>query len=287
VQTLLHLATAVPEQKHTGRDDFDDSLLSRVGSISIGVTATAGEFFEFIGEAFLSFLRLLRGKARFRRVDLWLLLQETGAHALPIVTLINFLIGVILGFVGAIQLSQFGAQIYVANLVGIAMTREMAPMMTAIILAGRSGASFAAQLGTMTVNEEVDALKTMGFSPMDFLVLPRMLALGLMVPLLVLYADFLGILGGAVVGISMLDLSFTQYMEQTRLALTPMHFALGLIKGSIYGILVAIAGCYQGIKCGRSASAVGAATTAAVVNGIIYIVVASAITTIIYSMLGL
>ena len=287
VQKLLALATAVPEKKDTGHDDFDDSLLSRVGSMSIGATVSAEEFFEFIGETFVGFLKLLRGKARFRRVDFLLLLQETGAHALPIITLINILMGVILAFVGAVQLSQFGAQIFVANLVGIAMTREMAPMMTAIILAGRSGASFAAQIGTMTVNEEVDALKTMGFSPIEFLVLPRLLALALMVPLLVLYADFLGILGGAAVGVTMLDLSFTQYMEQTRLALAPKQFALGLIKGSIYGVLVAIAGCYQGIKCGRSASAVGAATTAAVVRGIIYVVIASAVTTVIYSMLGL
>jgi phospholipid/cholesterol/gamma-HCH transport system permease protein len=183
-------------------------------------------------------------------------------------------------------LQQFGAEIYVANLVGIAMVREMGALMTAIILAGRSGAAFAAQLGTMMVNEEIDAFKTMGFSEMDFLVLPRLLALSLMVPLLALYADFLGIIGGAVVGIGMMDLNLLQYFEQTRSALTPNHFILGLIKAVIYGGLVALAGCLRGMQSGRSASAVGSATTSAVVTSIVWVIVACAITTVIYNVLG-
>ncbi|NOQ98388.1 MAG: hypothetical protein GQ561_09500 [Calditrichae bacterium] len=285
LQTLLKLATAVPE-RDTGRDPMEASLLSRIGDVSVSLTRSTAETLEFLGEAFLSFIRFLRGKARFRRYDFLQLLQETGAQALPIVTLINFLMGVILAFVGAIQLQQFGAEIFVANLVAIGMVREMGALMTAIILAGRSGAAFAAQLGTMMVNEEIDAFKTMGLSEMDFLVLPRLLALSLMVPLLALYADFLGIIGGAVVSVSMMDISVLQYFEQTRGALNPTHFLLGLIKAGIYGALVALAGCLRGMQSGRSASAVGSATTSAVVTGIVWVIVACAITTVIYSVLG-
>lgn len=286
IRGLLELATAVAKRE-TGREAGEDDLLTRVGNTTLEMKTSAGEMVGFLGEAFLSFLRLLTGKARFRRSDFWLLVQEAGAQALPIVLLINFLLGIIMAFVGSVQLKQFGAEIFVANLVAIAMVREMGPMMTAIIMAGRSGASFAAQLGTMTVNEEVDALKTSGFNPIDYLVLPRLLALAVMMPLLTLFADFIGMAGGLAVGVGMLDLSFIQYIEQTRTALSPKHFGLGLIKASIYGILVAIAGCMHGIQSGRNASAVGQATTSAVVYGIVFIIVSCAITTIIYSILGL
>jgi len=286
VRGLLSLATAVPV-RDTGGGTEDDSLLSRIGDVSVGISRSGGDMVGFLGEVTQSLGRLARGKAHFRRVDLMVQLQEAGAEALPIVTLINFLIGVIIAFVGAIQLQQFGAEIFVADLVGIAMVREMAPMMTAIIVAGRSGAAFAAQLGTMTVNEEIDALTTAGFSPIDFLVLPRILGLGLMVPLLVLYADFVGILGGATVASLVLDITWSQYFQQSISVLNAGQFALGLIKATIYGVLVALAGCLYGIRSGRNASAVGKATTSAVVLGIVLIISASAITTVIYTILGL
>lgn len=287
VNRLLKLASEATKTRDNEEEVYEESFLTRIGSASIWFTISTAEMLEFIGNVFLSLIRFIRGKARFRRIDLIQFIQESGPHALSIVLLINFLIGVILAFVGAVQLSQFGAQIYVADLVGIAMVREVAPLMTAIIASGRSGAAFAAQIGTMMVNEEIDALETMGFNPMEFLVLPRLIALFLMLPILTLFGDFMGILGGAVIGMGMLDITFTQYFEQTRGVLSPLHFSLGLFKSAIYGILVAIAGCYQGIKCGRSASAVGAATTAAVVTGIVYIIVAAAITTVLYSMFGL
>ncbi|MFH0343177.1 MAG: MlaE family ABC transporter permease, partial [Chromatiales bacterium] len=214
------------------------------------------------------------------------IVQECGAQALPIVSLISFLVGLILAFVGAVQLEQFGAQIYVANLVGIAMAREMGAMMTGIVIAGRTGAAFAAQLGTMMVNEEIDALTTTGLPPMEFLVLPRMLALMLMVPLLCLYADLMGILGGALIGVSMLDLGIVEYYNQTRAALDLSTFLLGLIKAAIFGVLVALAGCLRGMQCGRSASAVGEAATSAVVTGIVWIIVSDAILTVLYQVLG-
>jgi phospholipid/cholesterol/gamma-HCH transport system permease protein len=283
---LLKSATEIPVKEEFG-DPMESSLLARIGDVSLRLTRSGSEILAFTGEVFLSFMRWFRGKAQFRRTDMKIHLEQAGIQALPIVTLINFLIGVIIAFVSAIQLQQFGAEIFVADLVAIAMAREMGPMMTAIILAGRSGASYAAQIGTMMVNEEVDALKTAGFSPIDFLVLPRILALTLMTPLLALYADFMGMIGGGVVGLTMLDLSSTLYIQQTISALHPIHFVLGLIKAGIYGALVAYAGCMTGMQSGRSASAVGEATTKAVVMSIVLVIVASAVTTVIYSLLGI
>jgi phospholipid/cholesterol/gamma-HCH transport system permease protein len=214
-------------------------------------------------------------------------MQEVGAQALPIISLISFLVGVILAFMGAIQLTQFGAQIFVANLVGIGMAREMAAMMVGIILAGRTGAAFAAQLGTMQVNEEIDALATLGFPPMEFLVLPRMLALILMTPLLCVYANLMGILGGALIGVAVLDLPPIAWFQQTQGAIRLTDFAGGLVKSAVYGVVVAIVGCLRGLQCGRSSAAVGVATTSAVVTSIVFIVVSMAILTVVYNVLGI
>jgi phospholipid/cholesterol/gamma-HCH transport system permease protein len=282
VRRLLDLATAVPERQEARRGEAWDPLLARIGKWGIGVVEAASDILRFIGEAFLAFLQLLRGRASFRWSDLFLLLQECGAQALPIVTLISFLVGAILAFIGAVQLQQFGAQIYVANLVGLAMALEMGAMMTAIIMSGRTGAAFAAQLGTMQVNQEIDALTTLGISPMEFLVVPRMLALVLMVPLLTVYADLMGMLGGAAIGVTMLDISLKTYFNQLQEALTIKYCAQGLIKSAVYGVIVALAGCMRGMQSGRSAAAVGQAATSAVVTSIVGIIVASAILTVIY-----
>jgi phospholipid/cholesterol/gamma-HCH transport system permease protein len=286
VRKLIKLANAVPVVNNQDKNAIDQPLLDRIGSASLRVKGSAGEMLDFVGQVFLSFSRLFAGKAVFRRSDFLIYMQQAGAQAILIVTIINLLVGLIIAFIGAIQLKMFGAEIYVADLVGIGMVREMAPMMTAIIMAGRSGASYAAQLGTMMVNEEIDALVTFGFNPIDFLVLPRLMALVLMMPLLVLYADFIGILGGMMVGVGMLDISFTQYFEETIYALSPLTFLLGIVKGTIYGFLVGFAGCYRGMQSGRSSAAVGASTTSAVVTAIIMIIVASAVTTIIYYSMG-
>ena len=246
-----------------------------------------GEMIDFMGEAFIAFAKMLVRKASYRRSDLYLFIQQSGADALPIVSLISFLVGLILAFVGAIQLQLFGAQLYVANLVGIAMVRVMGAIMTGIIITGRTGASYAAQLGTMQVNEEIDALTTMGISPMEFLVLPRMLALVLMMPLLCLYADLVGILGGAVVGVGMLDIGLVEYYVQTQTAINLTNLWIGLVHSVVFGVLIALAGCLRGMHCGRSASAVGDATTSAVVLGITSIIVATAIITVICNVLGI
>ena len=287
VQRLLTLASAVPEKKDTGKGGVRASFFARVGESGVAFVQSANEMLGFIGEAFVVLCRLVVGKARFRRSDFLLTLQECGAQALPIVSLISLLVGLILAFVGAVQLMMFGAQIYVANLVAIAMVRVMGAMMAGIIMAGRTGAAFAAQLGTMQVNEELDALTTLGISPMEFLVLPRMLALCLMMPLLCLYADLMGILGGMIVGVGMLDLNVVEYYIQTKASVGIGTFLIGLFHSAVFGVLVALAGCLRGIQCGRNASAVGQAATSAVVTGIVSIVVATAIITIVCNVLGI
>lgn len=287
VGRLLDLARAVPEKKDTGKGGARPPWLARVGTAATDWLTSSVQVLTFVGEATLSFLRLLRGRARFRRVDLMLTIEDCGVRALAIVTLISFLVGLILALVGAVQLQLFGADIFVANLVGLAMAREMGAMMTGIIMAGRTGAAFAAQLGTMTVNEEIDAFRTLGFSPMDFLVLPRMLALMLMMPLLCVYADVVGILGGAVVGVGMLNLSAQLYYEQTISSLGVIDFGVGVAKAVVFGVLVALAGCLRGMQCGRSSAAVGAAATSAVVTAIVWIIVTDAMFTVILNVLGI
>jgi phospholipid/cholesterol/gamma-HCH transport system permease protein len=285
VRKLLDLAAAVPE-RDTKRRAAAPPFLERVGRASIAVGSGALEMITFVGEASLALARAAVGRARFRRVDLLLNIQEAGASALGIVSLISFLIGLILAFVGSIQLRQFGAQIYIADLVAIGMAREMGAMMAAIIMAGRTGAAYAAQLGTMRVNEEIDALSTMGISPFEFLVLPRMLGLILMMPLLTIYADLVGILGGAVVGVGMLKVGIVPYWNHTWAAASVSDFAAGLIKSAIFGVLIAIAGCLRGMQSGRSSAAVGLAATSAVVTGIVFIIVSDAILTVVYDAIG-
>jgi phospholipid/cholesterol/gamma-HCH transport system permease protein len=281
LRRLLDLA-AVPEPAGVRREETRGSVLARVGTRTLAWAGAARDTLAFIGDACLAFGKLLHGSARFRRADLAMLLQDCGAQALPLVTLISFLIGTILAFIGSVQLRQFGAQIYVADLVALAMALELGAMMTAVIMAGRTGAAFAAQLGTMRVNQELDALTTLGLSPMEFLVVPRLLALGLMVPLLTVYADLMGILGGAVVSAAMLDIASAEYFGRARAALSLTACAQGLLKSAVYGVLVALAGCLRGLQSGRSAAAVGAAATSAVVTGIVLIVVASAVLTVIF-----
>lgn len=286
-QRLLRLATAVPERQGARREVRRPSWLHRIGDQALEVGRSCFEMLVFLGSVTLAFLRMLIGRARYRRSDLFLVMQESGIQALPIVSLISLLIGLILAFVGAKQLQMFGAQIYVANLVGIGMAWEMGAMMTGIIMAGRTGAAFAAQLGTMQVNEEIDALETLGLSPLEFLVLPRMLALILMMPLLCLYADFVGILGGLLVGVGLLHLTPEQYYQQTVSALRLTDFGIGLFKSAVFGVIVAVAGCMRGMQCGRSAQAVGVATTSAVVTAIVLIVVADSIITVICNVLSI
>jgi phospholipid/cholesterol/gamma-HCH transport system permease protein len=286
LKRIVKLAETVPETR-TRAAARGEGLLERIGLVWIDGKESVSEYLIFLGEITVAFGRLLRGTARFRRSDLLDEIQQCGANALGIVTLISFLVGIILASMGAVQLQQFGAAIYVADLVGIGVVREMGAMMTGIIMAGRTGAAFAAEIGTMKVTNELDAFATMGISPTEFLVLPRLIALVLMMPLLCLYADFVGVLGGATIGYSMLGVSFPSYFRETIHAITLSQLMGGLSKSLVYGILIAYAGCLRGFQCGNSSSAVGDAATEAVVTGIVAIVVACGIFAVAFNVLGI
>ena len=287
VINLCKLASSVPERAAIRTSQIKLSLTTRVGTHVARIWGSIAETITFVGEIAIAFFRFLTGRARFRWSDLLLIIQESGAQALPIVSLISLLVGLILAFVGSIQLKMFGAQIYIANLVAIAMVRAMGAIMTGIIMAGRTGASFAARIGSMQVNEEIDALKTAGLPPMEFLVLPRIIALAVMMPLLTLYANLMGILGGMIVGVGGFDIGIREYLNATKGSLTLTTVGIGLFSSFIFGILVATAGCLRGMQCGRSASAVGEATTSAVVTSIVSIIIATAIITIGCNILGI
>jgi len=286
-QRLLAMALAVAEQKVPRRDNGPQDLVSRVGMATIEFFRDVPLMLHFLGEICQSLARLLSGQARFRARDLWLEIEEVGPRALPIVSVISFLVGLILAYLGADQLRLVGAQIFIADLVAIGMVREVGALMTGIIIAGRTGAAFAAQLGTMQVNEEIDAYKTLGISPVDFLVLPRIVALMLMVPLLTLYSGIIGILAGLLVAATIFHVGVFEYYTETLRALELKHFLVGLSKGTVYGAMIAFAGCLRGIQCGRSAEAVGRAATSAVVTAILLITIAASIMTIVYYQLDI
>lgn len=284
---LLALSEAVPEKKDAKTADARAPLFERVGDVTLRASVSAAQDVEFLGSVVDSISAFVRRTASYRKADFRLLIQQCGVEALPIVGLVSFLLGLILAFVGAIQLQQFGASIYVANLVGVGMVRDMAALITGIVMAGRSGAAFAAQIGSMQVNEEIDALETTGLSPMQFLVVPRVVALVLMMPLLVIFADVMGILGGMGVGVWMLDLTPRLYFQQTVSAIDLSDLFGGLFKGAVYGGLIALAGCLEGIRSGRSASAVGDAATSAVVKGIVWIIAACGLFAFLFYILGI
>lgn len=269
---LMELALAVPEESDASQKTAEPSEIKKLGKISLRVWDGILSVAEFTGQSMLALGRFVTGRARFRSRDFWMIVQECGAQALPIVSLISFLVGLILAFVGNVQLASFGASLYVADLVGIAMVREMGVVMTAIIMSGRTGAAFAAHLGSMNANEEIDALRTFGFDPFDFLVLPRLLALVLMMPLLTLYANAVGILGGMLVGAAV-GIPPVLYWNETLAAVDLTTASLGVIKSVFFGAVIAMSGCLQGMHSGNSSAAVGQATTRAVVASITAIII--------------
>jgi len=287
IRRLLAMALAVPEQKVALRNAESHGLLAQIGGATIEFLRGAPEMLHFLGEIVQSFARLLAGRAHFRRSDLWREIEEVGPRALPIVFVISFLVGLILAYLGADQLRLVGAQIFIADLVAIGMVREVGALMTGIIVAGRTGAAFAARLGTMQVNDEIDAFRTLGISSVDFLVLPRVLALMLMVPLLTLYSGFIGMLAGLLVSVTIFDIGVYAYYTEVLRALKLKHFMVGLSKGTVYGAMIAYAGCLRGMQCGRSAEAVGRAATSAVVTAILLITIAASIMTIVYYQLDI
>ena len=287
VQRLLELATAVPEREGARPIETGASWLARVGLATGRAWEASVEALGFLGEAAAALARFATGRAHFRWRDVALLVQECGPRALPVVTLVNFLAGVIVAFVGAVQLQRFGASLYVADLVAIATARELGCLMTAVVMAGRTGSGFAAQLGTMQVNQEIEALETMGLSPMDFLVVPRLIALAAMMPLLCVFADAITWAGGAVIGIGLLDLNPTLYWLESKQAVTLTDVSLGIVKSFVFAVIIAVAGCMQGMRAERNAAAVGQAATSAVVLSIVWITVADGIAAVICNALDI
>jgi phospholipid/cholesterol/gamma-HCH transport system permease protein len=283
---LLVLATSVPEAENVRARVVKRNPIARLGEGVVQSWDETVEVIRFIGECLVAVAQFVRGRARFRWRDVFLEMQQCGADALPIVTLISFLVGLILAYVGAVTLRPYGGLIFIANLVGLAMVREMGVMMTGVIMSGRTGAAFAAQLGTMKVSEEIAALRTLGLSPVEYLVLPRLLALFLMFPLLTLYSDFIGMFGGLVVAMSM-GLTYSQYTTQITGAVDLTNFSIGLIKSFVFGLIVAGTGCLRGMQCGNNSAAVGVATTRAVVSGITCMIVADAIFAVLFNTLNM
>lgn len=284
--TLLRLATATTpaEPARATRHGLLSPAALRQQLHEIGEEVL--DSLAFLGDALRASLRALIPGSATRWVDLRDCLYQAGPDALPIITLTSVLVGMILAYLGAVQLQQFGAEIYVADLVAIGMLREMGALMTAVVMAGRTGAAYAAQLGTMQGNEEVDAITTLGLSPMEFLVAPRMLALVATMPVLVIYADLLGILGGGIVAGGM-GISALQYLSQLENAFSFTHAFVGLGKGLLFAFLIALAGCRAGMGAGRNAAAVGRATTEAVVTAVVYLIVADAGMNILFQQLGI
>ena len=276
LEKLLDLARAAP-QATTPRTATRPAMTARIGTLVLDGAGEVKAFVDLLGEVLLFVPRFIAARARIRRSDLIDVLADSSSRALVIVATVNVLMGAILAFVGAVQLKAFGAGIYVANLVGIASVRELTPIITAIVLAGRTGASFAARIATMQGNEEIDALTTLGISPVEFLVLPRVVALSLLMPLLYVYGCAFALLGGLLVAMPILDMSPTAYIAQTQQAIAGANFAIGALKALVFGGLVALVGCHYGLRAPRSAAGVGAATTGAVVTSIIGVIVLDAV----------
>jgi phospholipid/cholesterol/gamma-HCH transport system permease protein len=241
-------------------------ILDQLGTAAMRVFAEVRTLFAFVGEFTIANMRVLARPKSANWRELWPIMERAGADALPIVALISFLVGLVSAAQAAAQLERYGANVFVADLVGLSMVRELGPLMTAIVVTGRSGAAFAAHIGSMKVNEEIDALRTMGFGQMRFLVLPRVIGLLLMMPLLVLFADALGILGGMVVGVTRLDLSAVAYMNRIAAAVPAWDLGMGLFKSSLFAIAIAVISCQQGLATSGGASEVGRRTTGAVVG---------------------
>lgn len=266
--------------------DRSENFLVTVGSAAQDSLKKVRGLTHFVGEAVLSAIKHAKRPDKFRWRDCLDEMQQCGAMALPIVSLISLLVGLIMAYQAAVQLRQFGADIYVADLVGLSVVREMGPMMAAIIMAGRTGAAFAATLANMKANEEIDALEVLGIAAVDFLVLPRLVALGIMMPLLALYANCLGILGGMIVSAGILDIPPAAYWVETQSIIDLSDVSTGLFKALAFGLLIGVAGCLRGLEAERSAAGVGRAATSAVVTGILFIIVADAIFAVAFNALG-
>jgi len=264
-----------------------DSFVTTVGRATQDVLGKVRQILQFVGECVLAAQQLARHPRKFRWRDCVEEMQQCGAMALPIVSLVSLLVGVTLAYTGAIVLRQYGGDIYIADLIGLSMVREMGAVMTAVVLAGRTGAAFAATLGNMKANEEIDALETLGIRPVQFLVLPRLLALGVMMPLLALYANAIGILGGIIVAFGLLGIPPTAFWVEMLTIVDLSDIASGVIKAIAFGFIIGLAGCLRGLQADRSAAGVGRAATSAVVTALLLLIIADAIFAVLFNALGI
>lgn len=263
------------------------ALIIAIGENSLKTWQKACDLTAFLGEVILTLARLPTSRHQVRLISFIAQLEQVGLNALPIVGLISFLVGVILTFQGADQLKRLGAEIYTVNLVGISVLREIGILLTAIVVAGRSGSAFTAQIGSMKLNQEIDALETMGLSPLIFLVLPRIFALVVIMPFLTFFADMMGLLGGALMSDLSLGIPIPLFLSRLKLALTPWTFWIGIIKAPVFGFMIGLVGCFEGLAVKGGAESVGRHTTKSVVESIFLVIVADALFSVLFTVLGI
>lgn len=285
LETVRANDTMDPEPPETGNAFV--AVVERVGKATYHFGAEARDLVNFLGHSVLVLGRSIRHPGKVRLTPLVHHIEQAGLNAVPIVGLISFLIGVVLAFQGAEQLEKFGAQIFTVNIVAQGVLREMGVLLTAIMLAGRSGSAFTAQIGTMKVREEVDAMQTIGLDPMEILVLPRLWALVIVLPLLTFFANVMGLLGGAIMATIALDVTFFQFARQLSGAVTMWTFWIGLIKAPIFGFIIGLVGCYEGMRVTGSAESVGRMTTRSVVESIFLVIVLDALFSILFAAIGI
>ena len=271
---------------HSGHTGWQDMVIN-VGRVSVEALKEGRDLLNFLGLVTAVFWRSVLQPRRFRPKALITQMEQTGLDALLIVGLLQFLIGVVLAYLMADQFRKFGAEVFTVNLIGLTILQEAAVLITAILLAGRSGSAFTAQIGTMRVNEEIDAMQTLGLDPIEVLVLPRVLALMITLPLLTFFADICGLLGGALATVTALDISFAQFLRQLQDVVGPRDFMIGMVKAPVHAVIIALVGCYEGLKVERSAESVGRMTTKSVVESIVLVILATAVFAIIFSILGI
>ena len=262
-------------------------FVARIGEVTLGLLARGYQILGFVGLVSLTALRLVRRPGRIRLTATVAEMEQTGVNALPIVGMLSFLIGVVIAYQGADQLRRFGAEIYTVDLLGVGILRELGVLMTAIIVAGRSGSAFTAQIGTMQVNEEIDAMRTLGLDPVEVLVIPRLVGLLLTLPLLTVFANLTGLLGGCLMAWGALGITISQFVGELQYAINARTFWIGVIKAPFFAIIIAAIGCYEGFRVSRSAESVGRLTTLSVVELIFFVIVTDAIFSVVFSMLGI
>lgn len=261
------------------------AIVERVGVATFEFFAEAKALISFYGMTVIAYLDVIRRPRSLRMISLVNQIEQSGLNAIPIVCLLSFLIGIVIAYVGADQLRRFGAEIFTVNLLGVIMLREIGVLLTAIMIAGRSGSAFTAQIGTMQVNEEIDAMRTLGLDPMHVLVLPRINGLLVSLPILAFLSNVAGLLGGAVMATMVLDVTFVQFIQQLQSVVSLNHFFVGMVKAPVFAFIIAIVGCYEGLRVSGSAESVGRMTTKSVVTSIFLVIIADAIFSIIFSTL--